>query len=297
MVRNRFSLLSSSAGLTAPRSLDFLIVLSLDGTIQYTSSRIKLALGYKPEELMSAQLHHFIHGSDIATVMEDIRSVTMLPNLSQSATAAQIAAFYQQRNRLVHLMYRAHRKTAGSPSRGTQYIWLESTGRVYVNPMDEMFILLATRVLSIPRLSWSQIEFAGGMGDPDCWVHASLEGGLILGVACGVRKIFEGMTSGVIGTRLKDWIQEQSRQDLEEALEDMRTTTRESSSTEMRPIQLTCMRAAIPDDPRVIVITLYPPNFSTTEPAHLINADGPSPNPSFRPTSPITSPIPFPILP
>ncbi|CAE6510944.1 unnamed protein product [Rhizoctonia solani] len=166
---------------------DFIHVLSLKGSFLYVSPSVRHILEYEPEELIGKSISDVTHPSDIVPVMRELKeSSTVVQGGGPGTGTVQ---------KTVDLLLRVRRKTSG-------YVWIESQGRLHVEPgKGRKAIILSGRKKEVPRLQWSSIARAGGLGDKEFWVQISVDG-LILVVSSGVQDIMGYTTDEFVGTNL-----------------------------------------------------------------------------------------------
>ncbi|KAF8609577.1 hypothetical protein BDV93DRAFT_530855 [Ceratobasidium sp. AG-I] len=166
---------------------DFIHVLSLKGSFLYVSPSVRNVLEYEPEELIGKSISDVTHPSDIVPVMRELKeSSTIVPAGSHSSGTVQ---------KTVNLLLRVRRKTSG-------YVWIESQGRLHVEPgKGRKAIILSGRKKEVPRLQWSSIARAGGLGDREFWLQMSVDG-LVLVASAGVHEIMGYTPDEFLGTNL-----------------------------------------------------------------------------------------------
>ncbi|CAE6433111.1 hypothetical protein ACGC1H_001554 [Rhizoctonia solani] len=166
---------------------DFIHVLSLKGSFLYVSPSVRHILEYEPEELIGKSISDVTHPSDIVPVMRELKeSSTVVQGSGPGTVPVQ---------KTVDLLLRVRRKTSG-------YVWIESQGRLHVEPgKGRKAIILSGRKKEVPRLQWSSIARAGGLGDKEFWVQMSVDG-LILVASSGVQEIMGYTTDEFVGTNL-----------------------------------------------------------------------------------------------
>ncbi|KAI5480513.1 hypothetical protein MNV49_000666 [Pseudohyphozyma bogoriensis] len=131
---------------------DLVHVVSLKGTILYVSPSVAKLLEYEPKELVGQTLASICHPSDIVAVLRELK---------ESGTAG---------HGTVNLLCRIRRKFSG-------YMWLESSGKLYVEQgKGRKCVILTGRPQKVYRLSWEELERAGGLGESEFWSKWSLDG-------------------------------------------------------------------------------------------------------------------------
>ncbi|KAG8696125.1 blue light receptor [Ceratobasidium sp. 394] len=165
---------------------DFIHVLSLKGSFLYVSPSVRHILEYEPEELIGKSISDVTHPSDIVPVMRELKeSSTIVPSGNHGGSV----------QKTVNLLLRVRRKTSG-------YVWIESQGRLHVEPgKGRKAIILSGRKKEVPRLQWSSIARAGGLGDKEFWVQMSVDG-LVLVASAGVHEIMGYTPDEFLGTNL-----------------------------------------------------------------------------------------------
>jgi PAS domain S-box-containing protein len=247
---------------TNPSYLDFIHVLSLKGSFLYVSPSVRNILEYEPEELIGKSISDVTHPSDIVPVMRELKeSSTIVPSSNHSGSV----------QKTVNLLLRVRRKTSG-------YVWIESQGRLHVEPgKGRKAIILSGRKKEVPRLQWSSIARAGGLGDREFWVQISVDG-LVLVASAGVGEIMGYTPDEFLGTNLiVDHILEEWKPSILARLASAISPTRAiifASETARRPDA--GLDATMPEIARCVMITkqgqkissdvcFYPPLASMDE--------------------------------
>ncbi|CAE6412015.1 White collar 1 protein OS=Neurospora crassa (strain ATCC 24698 / 74-OR23-1A / CBS 708,71 / DSM 1257 / FGSC 987) GN=wc-1 PE=2 SV=2 [Rhizoctonia solani AG-1 IB] len=164
---------------------DFIHVLSLKGSFLYVSPSVRHILEYEPEELIGKSISDVTHPSDIVPVMRELKESSTIVQGNASGPV----------QKTVDLLLRVRRKTSG-------YVWIESQGRLHVEPgKGRKAIILSGRKKEVPRLQWSSIARAGGLGDKEFWVQMSVDG-LVLIASSGVHEIMGYTPDEFLGTNL-----------------------------------------------------------------------------------------------
>ncbi|KAF8679563.1 White collar 1 protein (WC1) [Rhizoctonia solani] len=166
---------------------DFIHVLSLRGAFLYVSPSVRHILEYEPEELIGKCISDVTHPSDIVPVMRELKDSSTIVQGGASGTGPV--------QKTVDLLLRVRRKTSG-------YVWIESQGRLHVEPgKGRKAIIMSGRKKEVPRLQWSSIARAGGLGDKEFWVQMSVDG-LVLVASSGVHDIMGYTPNEFLGTSL-----------------------------------------------------------------------------------------------
>lgn len=151
------------------------------------SPSVRNVLEYEPEELIGKSISDVTHPSDIVPVMRELKeSSTIVPAGNHGSGSVQ---------KTVNLLLRVRRKTSG-------YVWIESQGRLHVEPgKGRKAIILSGRKKEVPRLQWSSIARAGGLGDREFWLQMSVDG-LVLVASSGVHEIMGYTPDEFLGTNM-----------------------------------------------------------------------------------------------
>ncbi|KAF9517493.1 hypothetical protein BS47DRAFT_1339326 [Hydnum rufescens UP504] len=214
---------------------DFIHVLSLKGSIQYVSPSVKYVLEYTPEELFGKTISDIAHPSDVVPVMRELKEASVGQQPLSVLSSTLLAQHYFQQAKLVHLLFRIRRKKSGYGRKS---------------------IVFSGRIRRMPTLQWSLIADEGGLSDPDCWTHVSIDGGLFLVVSSGAHDILGRPAQEVVGTRIKDWVGPEDHASVDLTLSEARNGVYGNS-----PRSLTCMRVGRGGGPpQAIVIAFYPPD-------------------------------------
>ncbi|KAG9095836.1 blue light receptor [Ceratobasidium sp. 370] len=228
---------------------DFIHVLSLKGSFLYVSPSVRHILEYEPEELIGKSISDVTHPSDIVPVMRELKeSSTIVPSGNHGGSV----------QKTVNLLLRVRRKTSG-------YVWIESQGRLHVEPgKGRKAIILSGRKKEVPRLQWSSIARAGGLGDKEFWVQISVDG-LVLVASTGVHEIMGYTPDEFLGTNLiVDHILEEWKPSilahLASAISPTRTITIASEAARRPDAGLD---AAMPEIARCVLITKHGQKISS----------------------------------
>lgn len=131
---------------------DFVHVLSLKGSFLYVSPSVKGMLEYEPTDLVGKTLQSVCHPSDIVPVMRELKE------------ASTVAHPY------INLLYRFRRKSSG-------YVWMEAQGKLYLEQSkSRKCVILVGRERPVYKLSWADLQMAGGLGDKEYWSKITSDG-------------------------------------------------------------------------------------------------------------------------
>ncbi|KAF8328207.1 uncharacterized protein EI90DRAFT_3065882 [Cantharellus anzutake] len=251
------------------QSDDFIHVLSLKGSIQYVSPSVRAVLEYDPEELSGKTISDITHPSDVVPVLRELKE-SSLPSAHSSGSNALnfastlLAQHYMHQARLVHLLFRVRRRYSG-------YIWIESTGRLQVEPgKGRKSLVFSGRIRRMPRLELSDLASDAGLADiisgdfsSEIWSQISVDGGLFLVVSTGAKDVLGTSAQEVMGTRLSEWLSPESRGPIERTLSHIA----HNPKLRMPPTKFICMRIPIEDlPPASLLVTIYQPSDPPTEP-------------------------------
>ncbi|GAA5909930.1 uncharacterized protein JCM6883_003141 [Sporobolomyces salmoneus] len=138
--------------LMVDQSDDLIHVLSLKGALLYVSPAARNLLEYEPSELLGKTLASFCHPSDIVSVQRELKD----------AGASNHAS--------VNLVYRIRRKHSG-------YMWFEASGRLHLEQgKGRKCVILSGRPREVYKMSWQDLERAGGMGENEFWAKVCVDG-------------------------------------------------------------------------------------------------------------------------
>ncbi|CAG8598433.1 13265_t:CDS:10 [Ambispora leptoticha] len=130
---------------------DFIHVLSLKGIFLYCSPSSRRMLEYEPDELVGKSLSTICHPSDIVPVMRELK---------ESSNGVEA----------VNLVYRIRRKNTG-------YMWLEAHGKLHLEQgKGRKCVILSARERLVYKLTWKDLQVAGGICDNQFWAKLSLDG-------------------------------------------------------------------------------------------------------------------------
>jgi len=131
---------------------DLVHVLSLKGALLYVSPAARNLLEYEPSELLGKTLASFCHPSDIVSVQRELKDAGVATHAS------------------VNLVYRIRRKNSG-------YMWFEASGRLHLEQgKGRKCVILSGRPREVYKMSWQDLEKAGGMGDSEFWAKVCVDG-------------------------------------------------------------------------------------------------------------------------
>lgn len=209
----------------------------------------------------------------------------------RSASSSDIAAHYTHQNRILNLLYRVllkHADRAGvSPNIASDgvFAWIESTGRVHIDSPGQAFLILATRLVHLPRISLSQVDAAGEFASSSttCWTRVSLHSGLVLSVLSGAEEMLGCSPVKVVGTRIRDWVASDFQASIDSLFDDLSRGIVKPFSSWSRPRQVTAVMADKQAEivkegdgtgggggfgsaglGRPIVVTLFPPELASS---------------------------------
>ncbi|SCZ96310.1 BZ3500_MvSof-1268-A1-R1_Chr8-2g10108 [Microbotryum saponariae] len=157
---------------------DFIHVLSLKGSFLYCSPSIASVLEYQPSELIGKTLPTLCHPSDVVPVMRLLKDTSTIHNST------------------VSLLYRIRRKHSG-------YIWLEASGKLHIEPgKGRKCVIFVGRPREVMRMSWTDLNQAGGVGDTEFWMGVS-PGGTILSATSAVESMLGRTGDEMMGMSLQ----------------------------------------------------------------------------------------------
>ncbi|GAA5928415.1 uncharacterized protein JCM15063_003873 [Sporobolomyces koalae] len=131
---------------------DLIHVLSLKGALLYVSPAARNLLEYEPSELLGKTLASFCHPSDIVSVQRELKDAGIASHAN------------------VNLVYRIRRKHSG-------YMWFEASGRLHLEQgKGRKCVILSGRPKEVYKMSWSDLERAGGMGESEFWAKVCVDG-------------------------------------------------------------------------------------------------------------------------
>jgi len=278
---------------------DFVLALSSDGIIHQAAGRIVESIGWEPWELVGRSISCFIHSADVEIVHSELSSFRFIPPPPRTSSSVDIATYYTHQNRIIHLLYRAVVKQSASarvrrnhshkrgplPDGSVPHVWLESRGRIHIESPSKTFLILSTRIVHVPRLTYAQVDSAGGFGPhaTGIWAQVSLDGGIILSASSENETTgFSDSTrswrtaedllgvppSTLVGTRLHDWVSYEFVPSIDSAFNDIRRGNVKRFSNWSKPRQVMAMmpsyEGTAPDKAlefgKPILITIFPPD-------------------------------------
>lgn len=155
---------------------DMIHVLSLKGALMYVSPAVETILNYSPQELLGKNLQRICHPSDWIHVQRELKESSM------------------GNEHVVNLLYRIRRKGAG-------YVWIEAHGRLYTESKGRKYLVLLARERPVYRMSWTDLDAAGGLGDVEFWSKISVDG-TYLDVAPSVQRVLGRNADTMLGSRV-----------------------------------------------------------------------------------------------
>ncbi|KPV75471.1 uncharacterized protein RHOBADRAFT_14207 [Rhodotorula graminis WP1] len=218
---------------------DFIHVLSLKGALLYVSGASRRLLEYEPNELLGKTLSSFCHPSDIVSVQRELKDA----GVSTHPT--------------VSLVYRIRRKNSG-------YVWFEAQGRLHLEPgKGRKCVILTGRPREVYKMSWRDLELAGGVGSSahEFWAKVCVDG-IFLAATAGAEKVLgvKNVVEDVIGKSIGDL----SRKALDDAPRFMDALMEASRGN---PSQVQHFMAPTPGAALVEVVTRFYPARSSTDSA------------------------------
>ena len=257
-------------------------MLSLKGSIQYVSPSVRAVLEYDPEELSGKTISDITHPSDVVPVLRELKE-SSLPSANSSGSgginfaSTLLAQHYMHQARLVHLLFRVRRKYSG-------YIWIESTGRLQVEPgKGRKSLVFSGRIRRMPRLELNDFSDDAGLtssilsGDSssEIWSQISVDGGLFLVVSTGAKEVFGTSAQEVMGTRLSEWLSPESRVPIEHTLAGIARNPK----YRMPPTKFVCTRVPVDCLPlATLLVTIYRPADTPAEPIPSSSSQPPPPS-------------------
>lgn len=208
---------------------DFIHVVSLKGAFLYVAPNVKRILGYGPEDLVGKSINEFAHPADVVPLMRELKESSTAAHAAATAAALSATSLvnpqpFDNSNpgnasaKVVDLLFRIKAKTAGGVM---EYVWLESRGRLHVEPgKGRKAIILSGRVRRMPTLHWGQVsrhipttipspaeieEHAGPVEFTDFWGLLSRHGTFLF-VASAIRYVLGWGAGEVIGRPIIDLV-------------------------------------------------------------------------------------------
>jgi len=186
-------------------SPDFVHVLSLRGSFLYVGPSIRRVLGYDPEDVVGKSISDYCHPADLVPLMRELKESSATP-APDGSTSNQVPP------RAVDLLFRIKSKSGG-------YVWMESRGRLYVEPgKGRKAIILSGRKRAMPTLTWGPVGQTGGLvlptrgketeasaGEREFWGTVN-RSSTFLFVGAAIRDVLGWGVGEVIGKRLEDFI-------------------------------------------------------------------------------------------
>ncbi|GAA5896866.1 hypothetical protein JCM5296_002576 [Sporobolomyces johnsonii] len=159
---------------------DLIHVLSLKGALLYVSSAARSLLEYEPSELLGKTLASFCHPSDIVSVQRELKDAGVSSNPS------------------VNLVYRIRRKNSG-------YMWFEASGRLHLEQgKGRKCVILTGRPREVYKMSWHDLERAGGMGVQEFWAKICVDGIFLAATGTAEKVLGVYPSKGIVGKSLSD---------------------------------------------------------------------------------------------
>nr|AML78744.1 putative LOV domain-containing protein [Neckera douglasii] len=175
---------------------DFVHVVSLKGAFLYVSPSCKTLLEYDKSELLGKSITSICHPSDSVPVMRELK---------ESSNA--------QGHPTVSLLYRARRKNSG-------YIWIEAQGKLHVeHGKGRKCLILVGRHRPAYKMSWTDLERAGGLAEVEFWSKLSLEG-MCLYATPSVESVLAFTPDEMIGTAFSQLVPDGGNADVLKAIAD-----------------------------------------------------------------------------
>ncbi|SGY45329.1 BQ5605_C001g00274 [Microbotryum silenes-dioicae] len=158
---------------------DFVHVLSLKGALLYVSPSSKQLLEYEPQALVGKSLGSYCHPSDIVSVLRELKEAGSSQNAS------------------VDLVFRFRRKNSG-------YTWIEAHGKLHLEQgKGRKCVILVGRVRHVYKMSWSDLERAGGFGKQEYWSKLTTSG-MMLYATPTIGQVLGYRSEDVVGKTLAE---------------------------------------------------------------------------------------------
>ncbi|CAG8526995.1 7673_t:CDS:10, partial [Ambispora gerdemannii] len=175
---------------------DFIHVLSLKGIFLYCSPSSRRMLEYEPDELVGKSLSTICHPSDIVPVMRELK---------ESSNGVEA----------VNLVYRIRRKNTG-------YMWLEAHGKLHLEQgKGRKCVILSARERPVYKLTWKDLQIAGGISDNEFWAKLSVDG-LYLYASSACQSTLGYTPEELVGTSLYHLVRSDRTTDITRALSQAR---------------------------------------------------------------------------
>ncbi|GAA5881957.1 hypothetical protein JCM16303_003483 [Sporobolomyces ruberrimus] len=219
--------------LMVDQSDDLIHVLSLKGALLYVSPAARNLLEYEPSELLGKTLASFCHPSDIVSVQRELKDAGVANHAS------------------VNLVYRIRRKHSG-------YMWFEASGRLHLEQgKGRKCVILSGRPREVYKMSWQDLERAGGMGDSEFWAKVCVDGIFLTATRSAANVLGSDSKFSVVGKSFADLSPKQDSTGVMQAL--LRASEGTPSQVQHQLIG--------PNGPVDVVTHFYPARSDQEEPA------------------------------
>ncbi|KAK6359589.1 blue light receptor [Orbilia brochopaga] len=186
---------------------DVVHVLSLKGLFMYCSPSIRSVLEYDPSELVGTALSSVCHPSDIVPVTRDLKDTST--------------------GSMVNIVFRIRRKYTG-------YVWFESHGSLHIEQgKGRKCIILVGRERPVYKLPWKEVHASGGIGENEMWSKVSISG-MFLYVPSNSKTLLDRDPDELIGTSIQALMRQESRPELNKALDTTRSGKRMTVKHELQ---------------------------------------------------------------
>ncbi|BGP24549.1 white collar 1 protein [Rhodotorula toruloides] len=224
--------------LLVEQSDDLIHVLSLKGALLYVSDASKHLLEYEPFELLGKTLSSFCHPSDIVSVQRELKDAGVSVHPS------------------VNLVFRIRRKDSG-------YVWFEAKGRLHLEPgKGRKCVILTGRPREVYKMSWRDLELAGGVGkgDYEFWAKICVDG-IFLAATSSAEKVLgvSNATVDVVGRSVSD-LSRRTTNDSERFMNAL------LKATKGEPTKVQHFMTPVPGRSPIEVVTRFYPARSETDP-------------------------------
>ncbi|BGO94041.1 hypothetical protein NBRC10512_003673 [Rhodotorula toruloides] len=224
--------------LLVEQSDDLIHVLSLKGALLYVSDASKHLLEYEPGELLGKTLSSFCHPSDIVSVQRELKDAGVSAHPS------------------VNLVFRIRRKNSG-------YVWFEAKGRLHLEPgKGRKCVILTGRPREVYKMSWRDLELAGGVGkgDYEFWAKVCVDG-IFLAATSSAEKVLgvSNVTVDIVGRSISDL----SRRTMNDSERFMSALLK---ATKGEPTKVQHSITPVPGRAPIEVVTRFYPARSETDP-------------------------------